>query len=388
MPVYDEPVDVVEPTVAAAVRCAAATCRVRLLDDGARAEMARDGRAPRRRLHGRSENTGAKAGNLNNALRRTPAPYVRGARLRPRPQPASSWSGRSATWRTRGVAFVQTPQYYANGRTRPDRRGRGGPAGPVLRPDRRGKDGWARPSAAAPTCVFRREALEDVGGFPEHSVTEDFELSVRMHERGWRSAYVPEVLACGLGPEDMASYVSQQQRWARGCLGAIGAVAARPPAAGGCALQYLLSATYFLSGWTLVVYMSLAGGADRSSARSRWPPATADQFLLHFAPYYCGALATVAMAGVRHLHLRRVRAGAGSFWIHVQATFSAMLRRAAGFVVTPKEGTRARQPRAVLPDPGGDRGAARRRGLRPGSQTASPSDAQQRRLRRRCTSAS
>ena len=33
-----------------------------------------------------------------------------------------------------------------------------------------------------------------------------------------KSAYVPDVLSRGLGPEDTAAYVSQQQRWARGCL--------------------------------------------------------------------------------------------------------------------------------------------------------------------------
>ena len=66
--------------------------------------------------------------------------------------------------------------------------------------------------------LFRREAFESVGGFPTNSLTEDYELSIWLHEAGWKSAYVPEVLSRGLGPEDMAAYVSQQQRWARGCL--------------------------------------------------------------------------------------------------------------------------------------------------------------------------
>ena len=85
----------------------------------------------------------------------------------------------------------------------------------------RGKDGHGAMFCCGTNVVFRRAALEAVGGFPEDSVTEDFELSIDLHERGWRSVYVPEVLAHGLGPEDMASYVSQQQRWARGCFGAI-----------------------------------------------------------------------------------------------------------------------------------------------------------------------
>ena len=55
-----------------------------------------------------------------------------------------------------------------------------------------------------------------MGGFPTNSLTEDFELSIRMHEAGFKSRYISETLASGLGPEDMASYVSQQHRWARG----------------------------------------------------------------------------------------------------------------------------------------------------------------------------
>ena len=66
--------------------------------------------------------------------------------------------------------------------------------------------------------LFRREAFEGVGGFPTNSLTEDFELSIDAARAGLESAYVPDVLARGLGPEDMAAYVSQQLRWARGCL--------------------------------------------------------------------------------------------------------------------------------------------------------------------------
>ena len=87
--------------------------------------------------------------------------------------------------------------------------------------------------SAMPCCgtnvVFRRKALEDVGGFPEHSVTEDFALSIELHARGrgpgdrsrsW------EVLAVGLGPEDMASYVRAARNVVgqTACLGAVGRV--------------------------------------------------------------------------------------------------------------------------------------------------------------------
>jgi cellulose synthase (UDP-forming) len=186
-----------------------------------------------------------------------------------------------------------------------------------------------------------------VGGFPTHSVTEDFELSVELHERGWRSVYVPEVLASGLGPEDMASYVSQQQRWARGCLdGARSVLRARLP--GRVRAQYLLSSMYFLSGWTLLIYMSfpvirILTGAQPIAAGS------ADQFLMHFVPYFLVALGAVAMAGAGSYTFAAFALSASTFWIHVQATLRALTGRRGGFVVTPKQGEGGRQPRVAMP---------------------------------------
>jgi cellulose synthase (UDP-forming) len=195
--------------------------------------------------------------------------------------------------------------------------------------------------------VFRRAALEDVGGFPIESVTEDFELSIALHERGWRSRYVPEVLAHGLGPEDMASYVSQQQRWSRGCLAAL-PVVLRSTLPWRQKVQYLLSASFFLSGWTVLIYMSfpvvrLLTGVQPLAAT------TADQFLGHFAPYFGLSLLVVTVLGGGAYTFQAFALQAASFWIHVQSTVLALLGRRGGFVVTPKQGVAGRQPRAAAP---------------------------------------
>ncbi len=346
IPVYDEPVDVVEPTVAAATALHGADVRVWLLDDGRSPEMDRLAARYGVGYVTRERNVGAKAGNLNNALGFTSAPHVAVLDCDhvPRPQFLDYTLGHLEDF---GVAFVQTPQYYANGDSGPIASAAAAQQNLFFGPIARGKDGLDAIFCCGTNVVFRRQALEEVGGFSEDSVTEDFELSVRLHEAGWKSVYVPEVLACGLGPEDMASYVSQQQRWARGCLGAIPLVL-RSKLPWRARLQYLLSATYFLSGLTLLIYMSLpvvriVTGAQPLAA------ATADQFILHFAPYYVGALATVALAGYGTYTYEAFALASGSFWIHIQAAINTLLRRPARFVVTPKHGEVARQPRAVAP---------------------------------------
>ena len=193
------------------------------------------------------------------------------------------------------VAFVQTPQYYANAGTGRLAAAAAAEQSLFFGGIARGKDGLNSMFCCGTNVVFRRQALEDIHGFPEDSLTEDFELSILLHERGWRSVYVNEVLAQGLGPEDMTSYVSQQRRWAKGCLSAIPRLV-RAALPWGTRLQYLLSSMFFLSGWTFALYMLLPviriffGGEPLASS-------TADQFLLHFAPYFCISLVAVAVAG-------------------------------------------------------------------------------------------
>jgi cellulose synthase (UDP-forming) len=346
VPVYDEPVDVVEPTIAAARRMHGARVHVWLLDDGRRDELramaSRQGAGYLRRKH----RSGAKAGNINHALRRTRSPIVVVLDCDHVPQQRflKATLGHLAG---PDVAFVQTPQCYANADTGELAAAAWSQQALFFGAIARGKDGHGAMFCCGTNVVFRREALEAVGGFPEGSVTEDFELSVKLHERGWRSAYVPEVLALGLGPEDMASYVGQQHRWARGCLGAMGAVMrARLPLK--VRLQYLLSCSYFLTGWTVLAYMTFPVVRILTGEQPLAAPA-ADQFLLHFAPYFGMALSMVAMMGAGAYTFRAFALQSASFWIHVHASLKALLGRPGTFKVTPKRGADGRQPRAMLP---------------------------------------
>jgi cellulose synthase (UDP-forming) len=346
VPVYGEPVSVVEPTVRAATAMTGANVQVHVLDDGASDEIAAMAARHGARYLRRPRREGAKAGNINHALAHTDAPFVLVLDCDHVPEPRflEATLGCFADER---VAFVQAPQYYANWDHGEVAAAAWSQQALFFGPIARGKDGHGAMFCCGTNVVFRRAALADVGGFPQQSVTEDFELSIRVHERGWRSRYVPEVLAHGLGPEDMASYVSQQQRWSRGCLSALPAVW-RSVLPLRLKLQYALSASFFLSGWTVLVYMSfpvvrLLTGAQPLASTS------ADQFLAHFAPYFGLALLTVTVLGGGAYTFKAFALQAASFWIHVQSTAMALLGRRGGFVVTPKLGARERQPRAVAP---------------------------------------
>lgn len=347
IPVYNESLEVVEPTVAAATGLASpAGVTVVICDDGDRDEMAALARRYGARYLRRREHDGAKAGNLNHALRHTSSPLVAVFDCDHVPD-------RTFLQKTVGhfadpaVAMVQTPQYYANAADNPVAASAWSQQALFFGIIARGKSATGSMFCCGTNVVFRRDALELVGGLPEDSVTEDFALSIELHERGWRSVYVPEVLASGLGPEDMASYVSQQHRWARGCLGAIPrAVRSRLPLRR--KLQYLLSALFFLTGWTYLVYMALPV-VRILSGQQALAGATAAQFLAHFVPYFGFSMLTVAVAGQGSYTFGAFALMEASFWIHLSATVSTVLRRSGRFVVTPKVGASGRQARTVLP---------------------------------------
>lgn len=346
IPVYNESLDVVERTLAAACRIDYPRFTVILCDDGSSDALAllaeRYGAAYLRR----HESHGAKAGNLNHALERTSAPLVAVFDCDHIPEP--QFLARTVGYfDAHDVAFVQTPQYYANHDRNPVAAAAWSQQALFFGALARGKDAVDSMFCCGTNVVFRRSALETVGGIPETSVTEDFELSIHLQERGWRAVYVPEVMASGLGPEDMASYVSQQKRWSRGCLGALGtALRANLPARQ--KIQFVLSSMFFLTGWTYLIYMTLPVvriiGGEQALAS-----ATADQFLAHFAPYFAASMLTVAVAGQGSYSFAAFALMESSFWIHVSSTLKALMRIRGRFVVTPKAGRSGRQPTTVLP---------------------------------------
>jgi len=66
--------------------------------------------------------------------------------------------------------------------------------------------------------LVRRNALEQVGGWPEWCITEDAELGLRIFEHGYSATYVPRSYGRGLMPETFLDYKKQRFRWAYGAM--------------------------------------------------------------------------------------------------------------------------------------------------------------------------
>ncbi len=66
--------------------------------------------------------------------------------------------------------------------------------------------------------VISRQSIKDAGGFPTDTITEDFELSVRINAQGYKNISTVKPMASGLTPSDFKSVMKQRVRWARGVI--------------------------------------------------------------------------------------------------------------------------------------------------------------------------
>ena len=330
-----EHLELLERTVAAAVALEGRHSTF-VLDDAHRPEVAELARRLGAGYLTRPGRQGAKAGNLNRALERTSGELVCvfDADHAPQPDLLTRVLGYFEDPR---LAFVQTPQFYANARHEPVARGAYQQQAIFYGPICRGKNGLNAAFCCGTNVVFRRAALEDVGGFEERSVVEDFVTSIRIHRKGWRSVYYPYVLAEGLGPNSLRSYFRQQFRWARG---SVGALATGEPFRRGLSpaqrLQYLLATTFYMTGIFTAVYVVLPI-LYLAEGWSAFSPASG-KFVFFYVPYLILGLLTVRLGLGGQLRLEHLRYTFGTFPVYATASLAALLHVRPRFRVTGQQG--------------------------------------------------
>ena len=65
--------------------------------------------------------------------------------------------------------------------------------------------------------LVRSNALLEVGGSPQYTLTEDFALGMEMKKYGWHCRYVQEYLAIGEAPDQIRNCYQQRSRWCKVC---------------------------------------------------------------------------------------------------------------------------------------------------------------------------
>jgi cellulose synthase (UDP-forming) len=222
IPTYQEPLEVLLPTIAAAVSLRL-DHETWVLDDGRR-EWLRDlcGQLGAR-YRTREGNEHAKAGNINASLPEISKSADLMAVLDADHVASSDFLTRVLGYfDDERLALVQTPQDFYNTESFEHvhrRRGRKYTEQALFyRALQAGKNRWGAAFWRGTSAVIRIAALREVGGLATETITEDIHTTIRLHRNGWRTVYHNEVLARGLAAADAEQYLAQRVRWGTGAM--------------------------------------------------------------------------------------------------------------------------------------------------------------------------
>ena len=72
------------------------------------------------------------------------------------------------------------------------------------------------PALLGSNCVYRRQALADVGGFQPGALLEDSEITVRLALAGWQTRFCSQAVSVHDVAQTLGGYWRQHQRWSSG----------------------------------------------------------------------------------------------------------------------------------------------------------------------------
>ncbi|HKN03450.1 MAG TPA: UDP-forming cellulose synthase catalytic subunit [Buttiauxella sp.] len=222
VPTYNEDLSIVKSTVYASlgIDWPKDKLNIWLLDDGGREEFRQFAEQVGVKYIARTTHEHAKAGNINHALKYATGEFV--AIFDCDHVPTRSFLQLTMGWffKEKKLAMMQTPHHFFS--PDPFERNLGrfrktpneGTLFYGLVQD--GNDMWDATFFCGSCAVIRREALDTIGGIAVETVTEDAHTSLRLHRRGWTSAYLRIPQAAGLATESLSAHIGQRIRWARG----------------------------------------------------------------------------------------------------------------------------------------------------------------------------
>ena len=193
-----------------------------LCDDGRRKEMKDLCKKMKINYIDRKDNKDAKAGNYNNALKKTKSPYIVTFDADMQPRPEFLMKTVPHIIANNDVGFVQIPQNFRN----PDiYQARFKLIGKLPHEQdyffnkiQMAKNYTNSVIYCGTNTVFLRKALEEAGGFATESVTEDIATGIIIESLGYRGIGINQKMTFGLNVNNLDSYIKQKCRWSRGCI--------------------------------------------------------------------------------------------------------------------------------------------------------------------------
>lgn len=277
---------------------------------------------------------GAKAGNINHALSIAKGDFfcVFDADFVPKPEflietvPFFSNSH---------VAFVQTPQTYGN-LINMVSRGAGYMQTVFYKFVQPGRNHFNAAFCVGTNVIYRRAAVNDIGGIYTDSKSEDVWTSLMLHERGWKTIYIPKTLAIGDAPETIEAYTKQQLRWATGGFEILldhNPLSPRRKLSMDQRIMYLVTATHYLTGIAPGILLLVPALEVFFDLRPVNLEITWQTWLLFYAGFYLMQI-LLAFYTLGSFRWEVLMLAAVSFPIYVSALFNALAKKEQKWHVT------------------------------------------------------
>lgn len=289
---------------------------------------------------------GAKAGNVNEFLRLTQAPYLAVFDADYRPSRDFLKLLVPQMEKDKTIAYIQTPQFYSNIRDSVITKAAQMQQSIFYEYICEGKSVKNAVFMCGTNLLIRTKALKSIGGFDEDSVTEDFSSSLEISKAGWRTMYYNYTTAFGNGPTSLETYFKQQYRWARGTTGVffknLGAIFLRHDnkLTVSQRLEYLFSGTYYFSGFAWLVFMCSPPFYILFGMPVYFADATF--YFFSYYPYFLFSTVLFFQAlRLRNYYLSDVLRSQSLAYItapvYARACIDALFKRKATFTVTKKD---------------------------------------------------
>ena len=182
--------------------------------------------------------------------------------------------------------------------------------------------------------VYRRKAIDEIGGIALRDHSEDIWTTILLHEKGYESVYYNKVLANGRAPETIASYFRQQNRWSRGGFTLF---FQKNPAlirelTFDQRIQYLISNVHYFSGFAILIYLILP---ILYLLFSLHPMNVTDvnAWFIHYVPYAITVF-LLPLFLLQDIKLSTISTSLASFVPYLQAFLSVVLKNKYKWIAT------------------------------------------------------
>lgn len=170
----------------------------------------------------RSRNVNAKAGNINNALSHINGELILILDCDHIPTHDFLQNTVGEFLRDPKIFLVQTPHAFYNPDPIEKNMGifRNAPSENEMfyYHIQKGHDFWESSFFCGSAALLKRSCLDEVGGIAGETVTEDAETALKLHAKGYKSAYISIPMVRGLQPETFSALVLQRIRWTQGMI--------------------------------------------------------------------------------------------------------------------------------------------------------------------------